>query len=173
MKTFFRSRVAQAVHAALFAYLQATGVVLGVTTNRFQKTYDNELLLKDAGLIAASADATLIAEVGNAQIDADLIIDIIAIEIASDDEAYTIVLEGSPDATFGTAANIAVLGRWTFGADSATAVAPQGFASAAGRDPFSVSNQLGGTVYPFLRLRTVVAGTVATGINYRAYLAKR
>lgn len=138
-----------------------------------QRAYDAALLLKAAALVAASADGSLILDVGNGLLDADLVIDVSAIEIDSTDESYTVILEGSPDATFGTAANIVALSRTVLGHHSATAMAPQGSAtdSTVGRYLVPVRNELCGTTYRYLRLRTVVAGTIATGINYAAWLA--
>lgn len=135
---------------------------------RFQ--YDNALLLKALAAVTSSADGTLILEVGAGLIDALLIAIVTAIDTASADEAYTIILEGSPDATFGTAANIVALGRLALGA--ATPIAPQGAATAAGVYTTAVRNEQNGTIYPYLRIRTVVAGTTPT-ITYTAFLAPR
>jgi hypothetical protein len=134
-----------------------------------QRTYDNALLLKAAGLVAATADGSLVLDVGNGLLDCDLIVDVSAIETDTGDEVYTIILEGSPDATFGTAGNIASLGQWKLGA--AAAIGPQGFVSVIGRNLMPIRNEQDGKTYRYLRLRTVVAGTIATGINYLAFLA--
>jgi hypothetical protein len=141
-------------------------------SNRFsQRTYDNALLLKAAGLVAASANGSVILDVGNGLVDADLIMDVTAIEIDTTDESYAIVLEGSPDSDFGTAANIVVLNRRIVGHASAAAMAPAGVTSTVGRYLDPVRNEINGTTYRYLRLRTVVAGTIATGINYLSFLA--
>ena len=137
-----------------------------------QRVYDNSLLLKAAALVGSTADGTLILDLGNGLIDADLILDVTAIETDTGDESYAVILEGSPDATFGTATNIAVLSRIVIGHHSATAMAPQGFDSTVGRYCVCVRNELNGTTYRYARIRTVVAGTVATGINYMAWLSK-
>lgn len=136
-----------------------------------QRTYDNALLLKAAGAVAASADGTLIVDVGNGLVDAAFVVDVSAIEVDSADELYTIYVEGSPDANFGTAGNIAVVGMMKLGA--ATPMAPQGFADTVGRYMVPVRNERNGTTYRYIRIRTVVAGVaVVTGINYAAWLAK-
>ena len=67
---------------------------------------DSDLVLKAAGLIAASAAATPKLSVGAYPVRGDLVIEVTALEIASNDEAYTLVLQGSPDSDFGTAGNI-------------------------------------------------------------------
>jgi hypothetical protein len=139
-----------------------------------QRTYDAALLLKAAGLVAASADGTLILDVGNGLLDCDLVVDVTALEVDSSDESYTIVLEGSPDAAFGTAANIMPMAKITLGHHSSTAGAlqAQGAEDAAGRYIVPCRNERGGTTYRYLRIRTVIAGTIATGINFTAWLAK-
>lgn len=68
-------------------------------------TFDAEMLLKDAGLVAASAAATVggnakIADLGTARFEGVAIIDVSAIEIASNDELYDILIEVSSSATF-------------------------------------------------------------------------
>ena len=57
--------------------------------------YDDELVLKDAGLIAATATESTILDIGGGVIDDFLVIDVTAVEVASADEKYTIHLEGS------------------------------------------------------------------------------
>ncbi len=139
-----------------------------------QRTYDNDLLLKAAGLVAASADGSLILDVGTGLVDADLILDVTAMEVASNDESYTVVLEGSPDAAFGTATNITPLALIVMGdrLSTAGALQAQGADDTVGRYCVPCRNERNGTTYRYLRIRTVVAGTVATGINFTAWLAK-
>lgn len=139
-----------------------------------QRTFDAALLLKAAGLVAASADCSLILDVGDGLLDADLVIDVTALEIGDNDESYTVILEGSPDAAFGTAGNIMPLAKITIGdhASTAGALQSQGADDVVGRYLVPVRNERAGTLYRYLRLRTAVAGTVATGINYSAWLAK-
>ncbi len=139
-----------------------------------QYTYDAALLLKAAALVASSANGSLILDVGNGLVDADLVVDVTAMEIDSNDESYTIVLEGSPDAAFGTAANIMPLAMMVLGdhASTAGALAAMGADDAIGRFVVPCRNERNGTTYRYLRVRTVVAGTIATGINYSAWLAK-
>lgn len=159
--------------AAILAYLSGNGLICAA--NQYsQRTYDNALLLKAGGLVAASADGSLVLDIGNGVMDCDLVVDVTALEKDTGDESYTVVLEGSPDAAFGTAANIVVMARIVLGAAAATAMAPTGSAGASntGRYLVPVRNEIGGTTYRYARIRTVVAGTVVTGINYTAFLAK-
>jgi hypothetical protein len=140
------------------------------------QTYDISLLLKDAGLVDASAAATVggqarVIDLGAAaEIDAELIVDVSALEIDSNDESYDIVLQGSPDADFGTAANIAELLALHLGAKE-TKRTDADADDTTGRYIMRVTNERNGTVYRYLRVYTVVAGTVASGINYTARLA--
>lgn len=136
------------------------------------RTYDNALLLRAASLLASTATESTILDMGSGLADMDMIVDVSAIEVDTGDESYAIILEGSPDATFGTAGNISALARLTLGHHSATAVAPQGFESAVGRYLVPVRNEQNGTLYRYLRIRTVIAGTIATGINFSVWLAK-
>ena len=59
-----------------------------------QFTYDDDLEMKAAGLLAASADGTII-DLGEGLTDGFLVIDLTACEVASTNEFYTVSLEGS------------------------------------------------------------------------------
>lgn len=127
--------------------------------------------LKAAGLVAASAAGSLILDVGDAFMDGLVVIDVTALEIASNDETYTIVLQGSNTASFGTATDIAELCAITIG-DKVPKVTDADFDDVVGRYFLPFVNERAGTLYRYLRLYTVVAGSVATGINYAAHVAK-
>ena len=77
---------------------------------------DNELILKDAGLVAADAAAQVggvdkIADLGAGLVEGHLVVDVTAIEIASNQtEAYKISLQGSSKANFAdTIEDLAIL----------------------------------------------------------------
>ena len=131
-----------------------------------QRTYDNALLLKAAGLVASTTTESVILDIGAGLVDADLVLDVSAIETATGDEKYTIHLEGSNVAamTSGsvTLANIP-MGIKTDPADATTAV---------GRFVVPFRNEQNGTTYRYVRIYTLVAGTIATGINFVAFIAK-
>jgi hypothetical protein len=136
-------------------------------------TFDAELEMKDAGLVAASAAATVdsaarILNVGAGLWEADVVIDITAVEIASNDERYDIIVQGSTSSSF--ASVIDNLAQMQIGALEVTDGDQDG---ATGRFILPVRNELNGVYYPYLRLYTVVAGAVAAGINYSAYAAPR
>lgn len=68
-------------------------------------SYDANLVLKDAGLVAASAAATVssaakIIDLGEGGVECDVIVDVSACEVASEDEGYRIAVQISSDALF-------------------------------------------------------------------------
>lgn len=143
-------------------------------TGHAQFTLDTLLQLKDAGLVAASAAGTVssaakIIDVGSAEIEGEVLIDVTAIETGSTDEIYTIMLEGSNSATFASGIEDLALLR----VGHATALTGgNDTTSTVGRYRVPFRNERNGTVYQYLRIYTLVVGTIATGINYTAYLVK-
>ena len=132
-----------------------------------QFTYDTALVAKTAGLLAASADGTII-DLGDGLVDGFLVIDLTACEIATGDERYTVSLEGSDVAAM-TSGSVC-LAKKVFG----NLVVPMDAAlSASGRYVIPFCNEEGGETFRYVRLSTLVAGTIATGINFSAFLAKR
>lgn len=132
-----------------------------------QFTYDTALVAKTAGLLAASADGTII-DLGDGLVDGFLVIDLTACEIASGNEIYTVSLEGSDVAAM-TSGSVC-LAKKVFG----NLVVPMDAAlSASGRYVIPFCNEEGGETFRYVRLSTLIAGTIATGINFSAFLAKR
>lgn len=159
----------------LDALLVRAGLLACMANLYSQFTYDAELLLKAAGLIGATADSTLILDVGNGLICSCLVIDVTALEVDSNNESYEVILQGSSDAAFGTPANIAPLASMTFGDHAATrnAVLTMGADDTVGRYVVPFRNERNGTTYRYLRLTNVVVGTIGSGgINYSAFVAK-
>jgi hypothetical protein len=109
----------------------------------------------------------VIAELGAGLVEGHLIIDVSAIEIADDDELYKIKLQGSSSATFAS-----VIEDLTILEVGAAEVLGGDQDSAIGRYKVPFSNEKNGTIYPYVRLYTDVDGTIATGINFSAYLSK-
>ena len=137
--------------------------------------FDADLRLKDAGLVAASAAAQVagaakVVTLGAGRIDGTVVIDVDAIEIASNDEAYDLIIQGSTVAAF-TAGTIENLAQLNLGATEVRDGAAKD--SAIGRYELFFTTEQRGTVYPYVRMYTKVAGTIATGINYRAFVAKQ
>lgn len=135
--------------------------------------FDADLLMKDAGLVAASAAAQVGGaaktwDVGaNTRVDGTLVIDVTAIEIASNDEEYDIIVQGSTDSGF--ASGVENLASLNLGATEVRQGSAQD--STTGRYEMPFTNYQDDTHYRYLRVFTVVAGTIATGINYTAYIA--
>lgn len=133
-----------------------------------QFTYDDALNLKDAGLVAATAAESTIIDLGDGLFDGYLVIDVTAVEVASTDEVYDIHLEGSAVAAM-TSGSVCLAAAPQMG----NAAAPADADTSTGRFVVPVRNEQNGTLYRYVRIHTTVAGTVATGINFSAFLAKR
>lgn len=134
--------------------------------------FDAEMQLKDAGLVAASAAAQVggsdqILDLGAARFEGTVIVDVSAIEIASNDEEYDILVQGSNSPTF--ASGIENLAQLNLGATEVRQGGAQD--SVTGRYEVFFTNQQADTTYRYLRAYTVVAGSIATGINYSAWIA--
>lgn len=129
-------------------------------------TFDAATVLKAAGLIAASADGAIL-DLGEGLFDGFLVLDVSAIEVASGDEIYTVSVEGSSVAAM-TSLSVClakkVLGNIVVPMDSPTGI---------GRFVVPFRNEENGVLKRYIRLSTLVAGTIATGINFSAFLAKR
>lgn len=142
-----------------------------------QFTYDESLKIKAAALVAATANGTIELDLGTGLVEGFLVVDATAVEIDSNDESYEIILQGSTVAGFGTAAAIAPLAMMTICDKAATrgaaGVIGNGTDDVPGRYAIPFRNERNGTIYRYVRVRTVVVGTIATGINYMAFLAKR
>lgn len=135
-------------------------------------TFDAELEFKDAGLVAASAAATVdsaakVIYVGTGLFKGKMIIDVSAIELASNTEIYDIIVQGCTAEAF-TATAIAEL--------AAINLSPKEVKRSdcdkddgTGRFKLYFDNENNGTYYSYLRIYTVVAGDIDTGINFSAY----
>ena len=138
-------------------------------------TQDIELIAKDAGLVAADAawqvdSSAKIIDLGSAtaNFSAVAVIDVDAVEIASNDEFYRLIIQGSSSATF--ASDIQNLAELTLGATEAR---PGGaIDSIIGRHEILFTNWMAGENYRYLRGYTDVGGTIATGINFTAFFAR-
>lgn len=134
-----------------------------------QFTYDDALELKAAADVTSTAAGSLIIDLGAGVFDGFMVLDVSALEVASTDEKYNIVLEGSNVAAMDSG-SVVVAAAPQMGNSSAPADAD----SAVGRHAIPVRNEFGGTIYRYVRIHTTVAGTIdTTGISYSAWLAKR
>lgn len=135
---------------------------------RHNFTYDNAVKMKAAGLVAATAAESTIIDLGDGFEDCFLVIDVTALEVASTDEIYDIRVEGSNVSGMGSG-SVTLAVAPSMGNSGAPADADTGL----GRFVVPVTNEQNGELYRYIRLHTTVAGTIATGINYSAFLAKR
>ncbi len=151
-----------------------TASLLGVKT-RPGGIFDAELELKDAGLLAASAacqvdSAAAYLDLGAGVCKGKVVIDVSALEIATNDETYTIFVQGSNTTAF-TAAGIAELCSLNLGC-SQLKVSDCDKDDAIGRYKMFFDNEQNGTYYRYVRLYVFIAGTIATGINFTAFMTK-
>lgn len=142
--------------------------VLGVD-NRPAGIFDAGMEFKDAGLVAASAAAQVdsaakVVDLGTGHFKGTMLIDVSAIEIASNDEVYNICVQLSSSSTF--ASVIETAAKLELGANEVL-LGDQD--SVVGRYKLPFDNEYNGTYYRYARVYTVVAGTIATGINYTAF----
>ena len=133
-----------------------------------QFTYDDALALRDSADLKTTADGDIM-DIGAGLFDGFLILDVTAIEVATGDEYYTIALEGSTVSAMTSTSEC--LAKASFG----HLVVPQDAArSTVGRYVIPVRNEINGTLYRYVRLSCVVAGTIdTTGMTFGAFLAKR
>jgi hypothetical protein len=131
-----------------------------------QFTYDNALLLKAAGLVASTTTESTILDLGAGLVDGYLVLDVSAVEVASNDEIYLVCLEGSNVAAM-TSGSV-TLAQIELG----NATAPADADTGTGRFVVPFRNEQNGTIYRYVRIYTEVAGTIATGINFVAFIAK-
>lgn len=144
-----------------------------MSRNLLTATFDAATELKDAGAVTASGAAQVdgaprVVEVGNAFLQAVLIVDFDAMDIAGGDEAYEVRLQGSSDPTFAT--DVSILASVRAGAGSVTGENNTG----VGRRsvPF-INESEDGKPLPYLRAYHVVTPGAATGsVNYRAFITK-
>lgn len=140
-----------------------------MTLNRKSGTFDALVEFKDSGLVGASAAATVggvaqIVDMGTGVVEANMILDVSAVEVASSDEIYTVIVQGSNSSAF--ADTIVPLAKMEIGVAVANQKSDD---DEVGRYVLPFRNERNGTNYRYLRVYTAVAGTVATGINFVAY----
>lgn len=132
--------------------------------------YDVNLRLKDAGLVASSKagqidGADKVLNVGYGVVQGAFVVDVSAIEIASNDEKYDIKLQGGIRQDFAHSyedlAHIILGAKEVLGGDQDSQIGVYAI-------PFA--NVRKDKLYPYLRLYTEVSGSVATGINFTARL---
>lgn len=141
--------------------------------NRRSYTYDAALQLKSAGAITADGacqvgGAARVIDVGNGCVEGHIVVDFTAIE-AGAGKGVSVIVQGSPDADFGTSGNIEELNVLRVGDPAAMS---GGKASDIGRYILPFSNVRNNRYYRYIRLYADVAGTLTTGFDFSAYIAK-
>lgn len=142
--------------------------------NQFDQTHDDEMLFKDAGLVAADAAAQVdgsnkIVDLGLSRFDGVMFIDVSAIEVASGDESYRIKIQFSNSATFASG----VIGGPQLHLGDSSVLIGESADSTTGHYELPFCNEVNGTLYRHARIYTDVAGTIATGINFVARAVKK
>lgn len=150
-----------------------------IQATRVSKTYDALLELKDAGAITASAAAQVdsaakIIDLGTGLVEADVVVDISAIEVDSDDEKYTIGIQISSSSSFASdiyeVKQLMVGSAGTAEGDNLGGDTDMG----VGRYRVPFTNEIAdGVTKQYMRIYVTIGGTIATGINYIAYIAAR
>jgi hypothetical protein len=106
-----------------------------------------------------------ILDLGAGMVEGKMVVDVVAIEIADDDEIYKITLQGSNSADF--ASGIVDLAELTLGAAE---VIGGDVDSEVGRHTVPFSTRKKGVNYRYVRGYVDVSGTVETGISFSARL---
>lgn len=129
--------------------------------NFLTATFDAATELKDGGAVTTAGAATVggtprVVNVGNALLQAVVVVDVVALDLASGDETYTVLLQGSTSPTF---------------ASNVVAVATVR-ATGAGRftAPF-VNSTDGDKPLPYLRAFVQPAGTTPS-LDARVWITK-
>ena len=140
---------------------------------QFDWTPDEEFLLKDAGLVAADAAATVasaaqVVDLGTGRTDGRVILDISAVEVADNNEMFLVITQFSNTADM--SAGVVNGPVFIAGASEITKASAD---TAVGRYELPFCNDHNGTVYRYMRLYTECQGTVGTGINYTARGVKK
>jgi hypothetical protein len=128
-------------------------------TLRNSRTYDNLLLLKDAGAVTADGAAQVggqarVVDVGLGRFEAVAVVDTSALDMTTTDETYRVAIQGSVDSAFTTPVELG-----------------SGTVSVAGRREIHFGNEIGGTIYRYLRAYLDVGGTTPS-INCTIYVGK-
>lgn len=162
-----------------------------MSERKYNNTYppmDAELKLADAGLVAASAvgqvdSADAVIDFGAdtfrsggsgadgqaPYVKGDILINLIAVEVASNDEVYHAILQLSDTADFsGIVRNRCSMqfGNVDIGGGSPDDV------TALERYTLPFDNEFGGRTFRYARLYINIAGAIATGINLEAWMTK-
>jgi hypothetical protein len=144
--------------------------------NQRDRTYDHDLLLHDSASSISSSAAGLVGgaarilDLGQARVDATVVVDVTALDVGAGDEAtvFAQVSNGGPGETAfeagdWIAAGALILGDVTLNGSKVDSV--------VGRYELSFSNEINGTTYRYMRLYLLIAASGA--LTYTAFAALR
>lgn len=141
---------------------------------RKDATFDYVALMQDADDITATVEGKVatvakIFDAGAGRLDARLIFDITAAEVATGNEHYRVSVQGSSAADFGS--DVWNLGSCELG-DSTVSL--ESADTVAGRREIAFCNEVNGTLFRYIRVSFFVAGTIdTTGLSVgNCYLVK-
>lgn len=131
-----------------------------------QFMFDADLELTPSYNLTASHDFDII-DLGAGFVEGNIIVDVDSVEIATGNEIYTLSLEGSNVAAMDSGS--VCLAKKVFG----NLVVPMdGALSTATRYVIPFRNEEGGTLFRYVRLSALVAGTIdSTGMVFSAFLS--
>lgn len=146
---------------------------------KVKKTFDSLLELKDAYAMTVSAacqvdSSAKVLDLGTGLVEGDIIIDVSACEVASDDEKYVIGAQISSASDFASDYyEIASLILGSAGTAAGDCI-PGDTDMAVGRYVLPFKNMIkDGDTKRYARLYVTISGTIATGINFTGYLTKK
>jgi len=143
--------------------------------NRIDYTLDaNTILHSSASSISSSAaglvgGAAKILDLGQGRVDATLVVDISAVDIAAGDEAtvFAQFSDGGPGTTAFEAGNWIAQGSLIFGDVTLNGSKAD---TVVGRYEMGVTNEISGTTYRYMRVYLLIAASGA--LTYTAYLVR-
>jgi hypothetical protein len=147
---------------------------IGVTRKTY--TFDrNMAFAEDLNLTASAvvqfAAANVQLDLGDGYYEGDLVIDATVLDVASNDEAYTFILEGCNTSGFGAGSIEALAMKRLEDPASAGALGAMNVEHPIGRYviPFN-NNAPVGTPYRYLRLNVIIAGTTPS-VTFSAFIS--
>lgn len=133
--------------------------------------YDSLLVATAATTKTSSYSGVDYIDTGGGFTKGKCIVNVTACTNTSTDQLYRMVVQGSPDATFGTAGNVVDLAEQRCGVGEVLAAATASEDEGAAVYEFPFTNMLGSNLYRYLRFRMVISGGGAKSITYTAMIA--
>lgn len=135
---------------------------MALQRQRRDGTFDYTALMQDTADITATvagkvATVAKVFDAGLGRLDARLIFDITACEVATGNEHYRVYVQGSSASDFGS--NVWNLGSCELGDSS---VSLESADTVAGRREIAFCNEVNGTLYRYIRVYFFVVGTIDT-----------